>query len=84
MQHQAKMDSDCSTHFKLCETKFDKFDTIIKNTFAKNFYEKLNFISESVVINPFKVNTPFLYPLKTSENFCFLDVFKGNRSGTLA
>ena len=29
------------------------------------------------VINPFQANVPFLYPMKTSENFWFSDVFVG-------
>ena len=33
--------------------------------------------------NPFSTNVPLLYPLKTSENLWFSDVFKGYRSGTL-
>ena len=35
-------------------------------------------------INPFHVHIPFLYPLKTSENLKFSDVFRGYRNGTLA
>ena len=35
-------------------------------------------------INPCSANVPFLYPLKTSENQRFSDVFKGYRKGTLA
>ena len=38
------------------------------NTFLKTFY----------------INVPFLYPLKTSENLRFCDVFRGYRNGTLA
>ena len=34
-------------------------------------------------INPFSTKVPLLYPLKTSENRRFLDVFRGYRSGTL-
>ena len=34
-------------------------------------------------INPFSTNVPLLYPLKTSENLQFSDVFRGYRSGTL-
>ena len=33
--------------------------------------------------NPFSTNVPLLYPLKTSENIRFSDVFRGYRSGTL-
>ena len=32
---------------------------------------------------PFQVNALFLYPLKTSENQTFSDVFQGDRIGTL-
>ena len=35
------------------------------------------------LIKPFSTNVPLLYPLKTSENLCFSDVFRGYRSGTL-
>ena len=34
-------------------------------------------------VNPFQVNVPFLYPLKTSENLWFSDVFNEHRNGTL-
>ena len=33
--------------------------------------------------NPFLTNVSLLYPLKTSENQLFSDVFRGYRSGTL-
>ena len=35
------------------------------------------------MINPFSINVPLLYPLKTSENLRFSDVFRGYRSRTL-
>ena len=35
-------------------------------------------------INPFQVNVPFLYLLKTLENLWFYDVFVGYRNSTLA
>ena len=35
------------------------------------------------LLNPFSTNVPLLYPLKTSENQRFSDVFRGYRSGTL-
>ena len=35
-------------------------------------------------VNLFHVNVPFLYPLKTSENLWFSDVFSGYKNGTLA
>ena len=34
--------------------------------------------------NPFKSSVPFLYPVKTSENPWFSDVFMGYKNGTLA
>ena len=34
-------------------------------------------------LNPFSTNVPLLYPLKTSENLWFSDVFRGYGSGTL-
>ena len=36
------------------------------------------------VFNPFQVNVLFLYPLKTSKNQRFPDVFRGYRKGILA
>ena len=36
-----------------------------------------------VCINPFPTNVSIMYPLKTSENPQFSDVFRGYRSGTL-
>ena len=35
-------------------------------------------------LNPFQANVPYLYPLKTSGNLWFSDVFRGYRKGTLA
>ena len=35
------------------------------------------------IINPFSTNVPLLYPLETSENQRFSDIFRGYRSGTL-
>ena len=34
-------------------------------------------------LNPFSTNVPLLYPLKTSKNHWFSEVFSGYRSGTL-
>ena len=34
-------------------------------------------------LNPFSANVPLLYPLETSENLRFSDVFREYRSGTL-
>ena len=36
-----------------------------------------------VSLNPFSINVPLLYPLKTLENLRFSDVFRGYRSGRL-
>ena len=41
-------------------------------------------ISARKVFNPFSTNIPLLYPLKTSENLRFSDVFWRYRSGTWA
>ena len=35
-------------------------------------------------LNPFPVNVPILYPLKTPENQKFFGVFRGYKMGTLA
>ena len=35
-------------------------------------------------LNPFHINFPFLYPLKTSENVWFSGVLRGYRNETLA
>ena len=35
------------------------------------------------LLNPFVPNTPFLYPLETSENLRFSDVFRGKRKSAL-
>ena len=37
-----------------------------------------------VAINPFPTNVPLLYPLRTSKNLRFSDIFRGYKSGTLA
>ena len=37
-----------------------------------------------VLINPFHATGLFLYLLKTSEDLCFSDLFKGNRKGPVA
>ena len=36
-----------------------------------------------VAINPFSTNVPLLYPLKSSENLRFSDIFRAYKSGTL-
>ena len=40
-------------------------------------------LSQISTIKPFKSNVAFLYPLKTSENLWFSDVFRGYRNVTL-
>ena len=35
------------------------------------------------ILNPYSLNVTFLYPLKTSENLWFSDVFRGCRNVTL-
>ena len=40
--------------------------------FEKNLLGRL-----TLTFNPFQANVPFLYPLKTSENLWFSDVFRG-------
>ena len=36
-----------------------------------------------VCLNPFSTNVSIMYPLKTSENLQFSDIFRGCRSETL-
>ena len=38
---------------------------------------------QRVTGNPFSINAPLLYPLKTSENMRFSDAFRGYRRGKL-
>ena len=40
--------------------------------------------SQSTNLHPFQANVSFLYPLKTSENLWFSDVFRAYRKGALA
>ena len=54
-----------------CKGVFRALPHIYDETFAKK-------------INPLQANVPFLYPLKTSENQKFSDIFRGYRKGTLA
>ena len=53
--------------------------------FLKCFMEinQTNYSYIIIVFNPFSTNVPLLYPLKTSENRRFSDVFSRYRSGTL-
>ena len=51
---------------------------------CKRFREKFNLdFGPKNVLNPFSTNVSLLYPLKTSENLWFSDVFRGYGSGTL-
>ena len=45
--------------------------------------EVLYLLSERPTFHPFSTNALLLYPLKTSENRGFSDVFRVYRSGTL-
>ena len=42
------------------------------------------FLRTGNYLNPFSVNVPILYPLKTPENQKFFGVFRGYKMGTLA
>ena len=55
------------------------FATFFKNTFFAEYLQT----TASVIINPFYSSVTFLYPLKTSENQKFSDVFRGYRNATL-
>ena len=41
-------------------------------------------ISNENLLNPFQANSTFLYPLKTSENQRFSDIFRGYKNAALA
>ena len=53
---------------------------------SKNWFKivDLRFVQMSAYINPFRTMVLFLYPLKTSENLCFSDVFGGYRNRPVA
>ena len=60
--------------------------TVLK--ILKNFQTLWTGLSQKVsfatfAFNPFLINPPFLYPLKTSKTSGFLMFFRGYRSGTL-
>ena len=46
-------------------------------------YQKVLRRKFATLINPFSINVPFLYPLETSENLRYSEVFRRYRSGTL-
>ena len=53
-------------------------DTTHKLRKCKRFREKFNLdFGPKNVLNPFSTNVALLYPLKTSENLWFSDVFRG-------
>ena len=45
--------------------------------------DHLRIDSHSCILNPYSPNVTFLYPLKTSQNRMFSDVFRGHRNVTL-
>ena len=53
--------------------------------FSKNFAYLLNeYLKVSYnYFNPFHTNSPFLYPVKTSESLWISDIFRGYKNGTL-
>ena len=48
-----------------------------------SLYQKVLRRKFVTMINPFSINVPFLYPLETSENLRYSEVFRRYRSGTL-
>ena len=60
------------------------FSSIRINYYLVNFVQVKGCTAQQSYINPFQTNVSFLYPLKTSENRRFSDVFRGYRKGTLA
>ena len=55
---------------------------ILEQYYASGIHIEINDLLNSS-FNPFSTNVPLLYPLKTSENLRFSDVFRGYRSATL-
>ena len=64
------------------EDLFEETETITEISDPK-FPELTQFYitAQSIRINSFHTNVPFLYPLKTLENLWFSDVFRGYRNG---
>ena len=52
--------------------------------FQRTFLNDVLFLIHKGIINPFSNNVALLYPLKTSQNLRFSDVFRGYKSGTSA
>ena len=73
------------TYFTPCSSvfivNFEKVDAGRAN--AVNLLKVSSNYNKTTLINPFQANIPFLYPLKTSENRSFSDVFRGYRNGKL-
>ena len=55
---------------------------ILGQYYASGIHIEINDLLNSS-FNPFSTNVPLLYPLKTSENIGFLDVFREYRRGKL-
>ena len=54
---------------------------VLSNSTSNSPYKKiLQDILVKILVNPFKANALFLYPLKTSENLRFSDIFKGYKN----
>ena len=60
---------------------FTKNRTVFNGT--ESFLHQTENITQYQNFNPFSSNAPLLYPLKTSENLRFSDIFRGYRIGTL-
>ena len=60
---------------------FTKNRTVFNGT--ESFLHQTESITQYQNFNPFSSNVPLLYPLKTSENLRFSDIFRGYRIGTL-
>ena len=53
------------------------------NSFLEELLNETPYVIASPCLNPYPPNVTFLYPLKTSENLRFSDVFRGYRNVTL-
>ena len=60
--------------------KYELFSVIVA---YNSLYQKVLRRKFATLINPFSINVPFIYPLETSENLRYSDVFRTYRSGTL-
>ena len=66
--------------FDQSSNKFCRLHSQICSTLVEDQTIPIRFI---LFFNPFSTNAPLLYPLKTSKNHRFSEVFRGYRSGTL-